>query len=92
MSDLDRLVAGTADVVPREELERKLELGRPLRVKLGIDLVDGPDLRVERGRPVADEEVVIGPRVGINVAVEQPWRFHVRGSRYVSRGPRFGAA
>jgi tyrosyl-tRNA synthetase len=35
--DLPVLVAGAADVVPADELERKLELGRPLRVKLGLD-------------------------------------------------------
>ena len=35
--DLPRLLAGSAEVVPAEELERKLTLGRPLRVKLGLD-------------------------------------------------------
>ena len=35
--DLPSLLAGSAEVVPAEELERKLELGRPLRVKLGLD-------------------------------------------------------
>src|SRR4249920_122499 len=35
--DLPTLLAGSAEVVPAEELERKLRLGRPLRVKLGLD-------------------------------------------------------
>jgi tyrosyl-tRNA synthetase len=35
--DLPSLLAGSAEVVPAEELERKLSLGRPLRVKLGLD-------------------------------------------------------
>jgi len=35
--DLPNLLAGSAEVVPAEELERKLSLGRPLRVKLGLD-------------------------------------------------------
>jgi tyrosyl-tRNA synthetase len=35
--DLPSLLAGSAEVVPAEELERKLRLGRPLRVKLGLD-------------------------------------------------------
>jgi tyrosyl-tRNA synthetase len=35
--DLQMLLAGAAEVVPAGELERKLELGRPLRVKLGLD-------------------------------------------------------
>jgi tyrosyl-tRNA synthetase len=35
--DLPSLLAGSAEVVPAEELERKLSLRRPLRVKLGLD-------------------------------------------------------
>ena len=35
--DLHALLAGNAEVTPADELERKLELGRPLRVKLGLD-------------------------------------------------------
>jgi tyrosyl-tRNA synthetase len=35
--DLPSLLAGSAEVVPAGELERKLSLGRPLRVKLGLD-------------------------------------------------------
>jgi tyrosyl-tRNA synthetase len=34
---MDRLASGTAEVIPPEEFERKLALGRPLRVKLGLD-------------------------------------------------------
>jgi DNA-3-methyladenine glycosylase len=53
----------------------------------GIDLVDGPAMWIERGRPVRDADVLIGPRIGITAAAEQPWRFSVLGSRFVSRGP-----
>ncbi|MFL6029569.1 MAG: tyrosine--tRNA ligase [Gaiellaceae bacterium] len=38
-------------VLPEGELERKLALGRPLRVKLGID-VTSPDIHVGRGIPL----------------------------------------
>jgi len=36
-ADLSVLLAGPADVVPEGGLEEKLALGRPLRVKLGLD-------------------------------------------------------
>lgn len=39
------LLSGTAEVIPVEELEEKLERGRPLRVKLGID-PSAPDLHL----------------------------------------------
>jgi DNA-3-methyladenine glycosylase len=55
----------------------------------GQDLcaVDAP-LFVEQGDRVPDEQVVAGPRIGVRgdeVALNAPWRFHVRGSRFVSR-------
>jgi DNA-3-methyladenine glycosylase len=43
-------------------------------------------LRILRGTPVADHDVVVAPRVGITKAVEWPLRFMVRGSPWVSRG------
>ena len=44
-SALPRLLAGAADVIPRDGLEEKLSLDRPLRVKLGID-PSRPDLHL----------------------------------------------
>jgi len=44
-SALPRLLAGTADVIPRDGLQEKLSLDRPLRVKLGID-PSRPDLHL----------------------------------------------
>src|SRR5215471_11407029 len=41
----------SVDVLPEGELERKLELGRPLRVKLGID-VTAPDVTLGNGVPL----------------------------------------
>ncbi len=34
---MSRLLSGSAEVIPEEEFEAKLALGRPLRVKLGLD-------------------------------------------------------
>jgi tyrosyl-tRNA synthetase len=48
LSDLTR---NAVDVLPEGALERKLGLGRPLRVKLGID-VTSPDIHVGRAIPL----------------------------------------
>ncbi|MBI4425334.1 MAG: tyrosine--tRNA ligase, partial [Elusimicrobia bacterium] len=40
-----RLARGAVELVSREELEKKLALGRPLRVKLGVDPTS-PDLHL----------------------------------------------
>jgi DNA-3-methyladenine glycosylase len=51
----------------------------------GTDLLaSGAGLRVGRGRPVADQEVRCGPRVGVSRGVETPWRFHIAGNPCVS--------
>src|SRR5438309_8429646 len=45
------LTRNAVDVLPKGELERKLELGRPLRVKLGIDPT-APDIHLGNGIPL----------------------------------------
>lgn len=45
------LTRNAVDVLPEGELARKLAKGRPLRVKLGID-VTSPDIHVGRGIPL----------------------------------------
>lgn len=45
MSPLDRLTRGTAKIISAAELEAKLNLNRPLRVKLGVDPTS-PDLHL----------------------------------------------
>jgi tyrosyl-tRNA synthetase len=48
---MPELTRNAVDVLPRGELERKVALGRPLRVKLGID-VTSPDIHVGRAIPL----------------------------------------
>jgi DNA-3-methyladenine glycosylase len=49
----------------------------------GADLVRGGELWVEAGEPAA--AIATGPRVGISVATDLPWRFAIEGSPWVSR-------
>jgi tyrosyl-tRNA synthetase len=51
VTDVAELTRNAVHVLPEGELERKLALGRPLRVKLGID-VTSPDIHVGRGIPL----------------------------------------
>ncbi|HUH14723.1 MAG TPA: tyrosine--tRNA ligase [Gaiellaceae bacterium] len=48
---IETLTRNAVDVLPEGGLEEKLKLGRPLRVKLGID-VTSPDIHVGRGIPL----------------------------------------
>lgn len=48
---IDELTRNAVHVLPEGALEEKLRLGRPLRVKLGID-VTSPDIHVGRGIPL----------------------------------------
>jgi tyrosyl-tRNA synthetase len=48
---LAELTRNAVDVLPQGALEEKLKLGRPLRVKLGID-VTSPDIHIGRGIPL----------------------------------------
>ena len=48
---IEELTRNAVDVLPEGALEAKLELGRPLRVKFGID-VTSPDIHIGRGVPL----------------------------------------
>jgi DNA-3-methyladenine glycosylase len=58
----------------------------------GTNLTDGgASVRLLAGEPVPDSDIRSGPRVGVAVAVDVPWRFWVDGSPAVStyrRGTR----
>lgn len=55
------------------------------RQENGLDLVRGHDLWLLEGTPVSPLEIDVGSRVGITRGIERPWRFSVRGDRFVSR-------
>jgi tyrosyl-tRNA synthetase len=48
---VEELTRNAANVLPEDGLQKKLELGRPLRVKLGID-VTAPDVTLGNGVPL----------------------------------------
>ncbi len=51
----------------------------------GADVTDSAGrLGVTAGEPVPDARVRTGPRVGLSVATERPWRFWIEGERSVS--------
>ena len=52
----------------------------------GEDLVRGHILYVLEGRPVSRSSVACTTRVGVNVGVDEPWRFFVDGDPFVSPG------
>ena len=51
LMSLELLTRNAVDVLPAGGLEQKLKLGRPLRVKLGID-VTSPDIHIGRAIPL----------------------------------------
>ena len=66
------------------KLCQALAIGRDLD---GV-LLDRPPLYITRGEPVPDQEIVAGPRIGVDYAGEAaawPLRFTIRGHRHVSK-------
>ncbi|WP_034262895.1 DNA-3-methyladenine glycosylase [Actinospica robiniae] len=63
-------------------LASALGLGRGLD---GADLCEsGGELTIERGEPTDPALIRSGPRTGITLAADLPWRFYIHGDRSVS--------
>jgi DNA-3-methyladenine glycosylase len=76
----------------REDIEGLCSGPGKLTEALGVDLsLNGADLGeppfeiTPPGRGWSEVEVITGPRIGITKAAELPWRYCVKGSRFVSR-------
>jgi len=54
----------------------------------GADLVIGRDLWIAEGDPISAARIATGPRIGIRVGLEHPWRFIVMDDPFVSAVPR----
>jgi DNA-3-methyladenine glycosylase len=70
------LCSGPAKLCQAFGIDRQLD---------GVDIVSGPDVRVlDDGTPPPDPPGV-SPRIGISVAVDEPWRWYVPGDPNLSR-------
>lgn len=56
----------------------------------GTDLVAGDELGIVRGPGLPEDSVRVATRIGLTVAMEQPWRFIEANSPFVSRGRTAG--
>ncbi len=90
-----------ADGLPKMRRRRGKDLDKPedralcsgpgkLAQALGVTIkhnglpLDRPpfELRARAEKP----EIVVGPRIGITKAVDEPWRYGLKGSRFLSKG------
>jgi DNA-3-methyladenine glycosylase len=75
------LCSGPGKLCRAFEIDRRLD---------GADLIGGREIWLDRGEPVEPDAITVGPRVGISVGLDRPWRFSVTGDPFVSRA-RAGA-
>src|SRR5680860_1904078 len=91
--------SAASDVYKRQVRDRALArgpgcLGQALglnREHDGVDLLGSDHLSLRAGEPIERERIASGPRVGVSLAHDVPWRFWVAGAATVSsykRRPR----
>lgn len=73
--DIRTLCSGPGKVGQALGIDRSLD-GRPL---------DGPPFSLTLAPAPLAAEIAIGPRIGISKAADVPWRFGIKGSRFLSR-------
>jgi DNA-3-methyladenine glycosylase len=52
-------------------------------------LITSRDIWIERFGKISDNQIVVGPRIGVDYADEDallPWRFHLKHTKWVSKG------
>ena len=65
------------------------------RSHLGLDVLGGSEITLTQGRRIADTDIATGPRVGVRLAADVPWRLWIRADETVSaykRNPRAASA
>ena len=72
-TSLHELCSGPAKLCQAFGVDRRMD---------GWDLVHGSEMWLLEGEPVSAET---GPRVGIRVGLDRPWRFRAEGNPFVSR-------
>ncbi|MGN6487420.1 MAG: DNA-3-methyladenine glycosylase [Devosia sp.] len=71
---------------PRDLCSGPGKVGQALNITGAEDGLLLTDPRFSFRATAAPPPVVIGPRIGITKAVEQPWRFGIAGSAFLTRG------
>ncbi len=82
---LDVMAARRGTDDPRQLCSGPGKLCQALGINKALDHapLDAPPFQIERAVPGPD--IAIGPRIGITKGVDTPWRFGLRGSRFLSR-------
>jgi len=73
--DLYNLASGPAKLCQAFGIDKKYN---------GYNLTGG-NIFIADAPPIAEKDIVVAKRIGISKAVDHPWRFYIRGSKFVSK-------